>query len=78
MERQYIFFKSARGLLVFAVGVTAIVACTKILYVLFPEAPGFLAAIVATLTAIVIIVSFKADARHRYRSKNETGEPENR
>jgi hypothetical protein len=76
MERQYIFFKSGRGLLVFTAGIAGIVACAKALPLLLPEASGFVIAVVIALTVIVIIASFKVDAQSRHIPKNGNGRSE--
>lgn len=76
MERQYIFFKSGRGLLVFSAGIAGIVACAEALPLLFPEASGFVIALVVALTVIVIIASLKADAKSRHSRRNGNGKSE--
>ncbi len=76
MEKQYIFFKSGRGLLVFSAGIAGIVACAEALPLLFPEASVFVIALVVALTVIVIIASLKADAKSRHSPRNGNGKSE--
>lgn len=63
MERQYIFFNSGHGLAVFVVGMIGIIACAWALPLLVPE-PGWLPVfILGLLSAVLIMVSFRVDAR---------------
>lgn len=61
MERQYIFFRTGRALLVFAIGTFAIVACTELLSFLVPSEYWLVASVAIILIVVVVVASFKAD-----------------
>jgi uncharacterized membrane protein len=70
VERQYIFFRTGRALLVFTVGVLAIIACAEVLPFLAPEEGGLLVLAASILTILVIVISFRVDARLWRKPRN--------
>jgi uncharacterized membrane protein len=70
MERQYIFFRTGRALLVFTVGVLAIIACAEVLPFLAPDEGGLLVLVASILSVLVIVTSFRIDARFWRKARN--------
>jgi uncharacterized membrane protein len=63
MERQYIFFRTGRALLAFTAGVLAIIAIAEALMVLAPDEIGLQVLVASIFTLVIIVASFKLDAR---------------
>jgi hypothetical protein len=71
MERQYIFFRTGRALLVFTAGVLVTVAGVEALMFLAPGDSGLLVFLVASmLTLFVVVASIKVDARIWRKPRN--------
>ena len=67
MERQYIFFRSGKALLVFSTGIVGLVACTLAIDFLAPGESWLLFFVVAGLAILLILFSFRFDAVWRGR-----------
>jgi len=71
MERQYIFFRTGPALLIFIVGIVAIVACAELFRFAAPDQGWMAVSVVVVLTVVTIVVSFKADAQIWRKSRGK-------